>query len=136
MDTNSVVWSHIFSSKLSAWPDPLPTGQHHCSTPPALHYNIHILGCIVLLPHSLSKWLLQSIPTHCNYAAKSQMPKLQIIYRPQKHTDENFCKMCCYKTDTNKINVWNKTGHIFMLHKPNFSLSVVSSAFKIWSSNT
>jgi len=41
------------------------------------------LGCTDLLPHSLSKWLQQSIPTHWNYAAKSRKPKLQNRYRPK-----------------------------------------------------
>jgi hypothetical protein len=84
-----------------------------CSTPPALHHNIHILGCTDLLPHSLSKWLQQSIPT---YIAKSQKPKLQIRYRPQNLQMITFAKCAVIKLI--QIKATHKIRHILILHKP------------------
>lgn len=117
-----------FSSKLSSWPEPLPTGQHHAPhLQPYLLYNIHILGCTDLLPHSLSKWLKQFIPTHWNYAAKSRKPKLQIRYRPQNQQMIIFAKCAFIKLIQINVMYEIKTGNMLMLHKPNLTLSVVTS---------
>jgi len=57
-----------------------------------------------------------------------KIPKAKITKQIEAtKSADNSCKTCCYKPDTNKSNVLNKNGHILMLHKPNLTLSVVTS---------
>jgi hypothetical protein len=106
LDSQHFLKTLILTTAPSHWTAP-------CSTPPALHYNIHILGCTDLLPHSLSKWLQQSIPT---YTAKSRNPKLQIRYRPQNLQMIMFAKCAVIKLI--QIKVMHEIWHILILHKP------------------